>query len=79
MNISDRLTGIPTYGRTYTLKDVNRNGVDAPVDGLGEPGPYTLSEGSLGFNEVEYLANNFAIPIFHIKIFFVFAFRFVLF
>lgn len=49
------IMGIPTYGRTYTLKDTNNNGVDAPVDGFGEPGPYTLSEGSLGFNEVEYL------------------------
>lgn len=47
--------GIPTYGRTYTLMDANRNGVDEAVDGLGEPGPYTLSHGSLGFNEVKYL------------------------
>lgn len=44
--------GIPTYGRTYTLRDSNPTGVDASVDGLGEPGPYTLSHGSLGFNEV---------------------------
>lgn len=57
--------GIPTYGRTYTLMDVNRNGVDSAVEGLGEPGPYTLSHGSLGFNEVKYLtvriASDFAI------------------
>jgi len=51
--------GIPTYGRTYTLKNPNQNGVDAPVDSLGEPGPYTLAEGSLGFNEVSYLHRNF--------------------
>lgn len=50
------IMGIPTYGRTYTLKDASQNGVDASVDGLGEPGPFTLSEGSLGFNEVKYLA-----------------------
>jgi chitinase len=49
------IMGIPTYGRTYTLQNQYVNGVDAPVDGLGEPGPYTLSEGSLGFNEVGYL------------------------
>lgn len=47
--------GIPTYGRTYTLNNALRNGVDAAVDGLGEPGPYTLSHGSLGFNEVKSL------------------------
>lgn len=44
--------GIPTYGRTYTLRDGNPTGVDASVDGLGQPGPYTLTHGSLGFNEV---------------------------
>lgn len=49
------IMGIPTYGRTYTLHDESKNGVDAPVDGLGQSGPYTLSEGSLGFNEVKYL------------------------
>lgn len=46
------IMGIPTYGRTYTLKDASNGAVDAPVDGLGEPGPFTLSNGSLGFNEV---------------------------
>lgn len=44
--------GIPTYGRTYSLKDASKNHIGAPVEGLGEPGPYTLSSGSLGFNEV---------------------------
>jgi chitinase len=46
------MLGIPTYGRTYTLQDVNKNEVGAVVEGLGEAGPYTLSNGSLGFNEV---------------------------
>lgn len=46
------IMGIPTYGRTYTLKDADNGAVDAAVDGLGEPGPFTLSNGSLGFNEV---------------------------
>jgi GH18 family chitinase len=61
------IMGIPTYGRTYSLMDANRNGVDAPVDGLGEPGPYTLSDGSLGFNEVKFFATEFAIFFFHVK------------
>jgi chitinase len=55
-NPTKMIMGIPTYGRTYTLKDVYQNGVDAAVDGLGEPGPFTLSNGSLGFNEVKYLS-----------------------
>jgi chitinase len=45
--------GIPTYGRTYTLQDAEKAAVGAPVEGTGEAGPYTLSSGSLGFNEVE--------------------------
>lgn len=49
------IMGIPTYGRTYTLKDTTKTGVDANVEGLGEPGPYTLAHGSLGFNEVKCL------------------------
>lgn len=52
--------GIPTYGRTYTLMHEDRNGVDEAVDGLGEPGPFTLSHGSLGFNEVRYLTVHIA-------------------
>ncbi|CAO1394801.1 unnamed protein product [Diamesa hyperborea] len=46
------IMGIPTYGRTYTLKDPNENYVGAFVDGLGDAGPYTMSDGSLGFNEI---------------------------
>jgi GH18 family chitinase len=46
--------GIPTYGRTYTLLNANNAGVDAAVEGPGDPGPFTLSQGSLGFNEVRH-------------------------
>lgn len=52
--------GIPTYGRTYTLMHEDWNGIDEEVDGLGEPGPFTLSRGSLGFNEVSYLTAHIA-------------------
>lgn len=51
------IMGIPTYGRTYTLLDPKKNGIDENVEGLGEPGPYTLSHGSLGFNEVKCLTS----------------------
>lgn len=51
--------GIPTYGRTYTLQNSRETGVDAAVDDLGEAGPFTLSQGSLGFNEVKCLKIDF--------------------
>ena len=44
--------GIATYGRTYTLLNKENVEVDAEVKGLGHAGPLTLSEGSLGFNEI---------------------------
>lgn len=46
------ILGIPTYGRSYTLQDIKKNDINAPVEAPGEAGPYTLSNGSLGFNEV---------------------------
>lgn len=46
------ILGIPTYGRTYTLLDAQKTDVGAAVESPGESGPYTLSSGSLGFNEV---------------------------
>lgn len=46
------ILGIPTYGRSYRLQNSFETGVDSAVDGPGEAGPFTLSEGSLGFNEV---------------------------
>lgn len=62
------IMGIPTYGRTYTLKDAYKNNIDAEVTGLGNPGPFTLSEGSLGFNEVSYRVQLcMQISIFHFR------------
>lgn len=51
-SIKKLVLGIPTYGRTYILKDPKENGVDAPISKLGDAGPYTVTEGYLGFNEV---------------------------
>jgi chitinase len=50
------ILGIPTYGRTYTLRNASKNDVGAAVEGAGDAGPYTLSNGSLGFNEVRQQA-----------------------
>ncbi|XP_043276969.1 acidic mammalian chitinase-like isoform X2 [Venturia canescens] len=46
------ILGIPLYGQTFTLYDVNENGIGARINGPGEPGPYTKSPGTLGYNEI---------------------------
>ncbi|XP_049881289.1 chitinase-3-like protein 1 [Pectinophora gossypiella] len=43
--------GVPFYGRTFTLSDVNVNGVRAPSSGPGIAGPFTVEPGSIGYNE----------------------------
>lgn len=45
--------GIPFYGRTFTLADVNLNHNGANTLGTGFQGPYTREDGFLGYNEVE--------------------------
>ena len=44
--------GIGAYGRSFTLQNANNNGVGAPDNGAGNPGPYTQEAGYLGYNEV---------------------------
>ncbi|XP_014210782.1 acidic mammalian chitinase-like [Copidosoma floridanum] len=44
--------GIPTYGRTFTLKDPKNNRIGAPTTGPGRAGPYTREKSSLGYNEI---------------------------
>ncbi|CAG9792356.1 unnamed protein product [Diatraea saccharalis] len=43
--------GVPFYGRTFTLKSTNHNGVRAPVTGAGINGPFTVTSGFIGYNE----------------------------
>lgn len=40
------------YGQTFTLYDANENGIGARTSGPGNAGPYTLTEGTLGYNEI---------------------------
>lgn len=56
--VDKMILGIPTYGRTYTLKDKNDDSIDAPIEKLGKMGPYTLSDGSLGFHEVSQVSSS---------------------
>ena len=44
--------GVPFYGRTFTLADRNLHKIGSPSIGTGLQGPYTQSDGFLGYNEV---------------------------
>lgn len=44
--------GIPTYGRCFTLDDIEDHGVYAPAHKPGPAGPYIKIPGTLGDNEV---------------------------
>ena len=44
--------GIPTYGRSYTLADPNKNEIAATAEGPGEAGPSTREKGYLAFYEI---------------------------
>ncbi|CAH0715007.1 unnamed protein product, partial [Brenthis ino] len=43
--------GLPLYGQTFQLTNANNNGVRAPSNGPGIAGPYTATNGILGYNE----------------------------
>ncbi|CAL4179468.1 unnamed protein product, partial [Meganyctiphanes norvegica] len=44
--------GIPTYGRCWTLDDPEQNGMLAPANKPSPGGNYTMTPGSIGFNEI---------------------------
>ena len=44
--------GVPFYGRTFKLTSAANNGVRASSSGDGIAGPYTATNGLLGYNEV---------------------------
>ena len=43
--------GIPLYGQTFTLS-TSRTDFGAPAKGRGEPGPFTLQAGMMGYSEI---------------------------
>ncbi|KFM77883.1 putative chitinase 3, partial [Stegodyphus mimosarum] len=49
---SKLIMGIPSYGRTWTLADKSKNGLDVDARGPGIAGPLTQREGLLGYNEI---------------------------
>lgn len=44
--------GLASYGRSFTLQDSQRHGLNDPIQGPGTAGPYTREPGSLGYNEI---------------------------
>jgi len=44
--------GIPFYGRTFTLQDINLHDKGAMTKGTGFQGPYTREAGFYGYNEI---------------------------
>ncbi|CAH2001363.1 unnamed protein product [Acanthoscelides obtectus] len=44
--------GVATYGRSFTLADLNNRKPYAPITGGGLAGPYMRQEGFLGYNEI---------------------------
>lgn len=46
------ILGVPTYGRSFTLKNPRNNGLKAETSGVGKPGDYTKEAGFLGYNEI---------------------------
>ncbi|CAH2058203.1 unnamed protein product, partial [Iphiclides podalirius] len=48
------LIGLPAYGHTFTLSSAGANGVGDPSNGPGLAGPYTATNGNIGYNEFCY-------------------------
>ncbi|CAO1342835.1 unnamed protein product [Diamesa hyperborea] len=46
------IMGIPTYGKSFTLANVNSNRIGAAITGPGIAGPWTREAGTLGYNEI---------------------------
>ena len=46
------MLGIPLYGRTFKLVDVDRHEVGDPTAEKAFKGPYTREDGFLGYNEM---------------------------
>lgn len=50
------IIGMPTYGLTYILVDPNQAYMGAPTTGKGFSGPWSKTEGLMGYNEVRLIS-----------------------
>jgi chitinase len=55
--------GVDFAGRTFTLADRNLHEIGSPSNGTGLQGPYTQTDGYLGYNEVCWIIFNNTIQI----------------
>ena len=46
--------GMPMYGRSFTLADLNKFDIGSPATGGGLPGPYTSEAGFMAYYEVSW-------------------------
>ncbi|XP_046404203.1 chitinase-3-like protein 1 [Ischnura elegans] len=46
------ILGVPSYGRTWTLRSTSNTGIGAPASGPGNPGRFTSEAGMIGYNEL---------------------------
>ncbi|KAL2743966.1 chitinase-3-like protein 1 isoform X1 [Vespula maculifrons] len=46
------ILGVPFYGRSFTLRNVQQHAIGSPTTGAGTAGPYTREPGMLGYNEI---------------------------
>ncbi|KAI4456666.1 chitinase [Holotrichia oblita] len=59
------IIGMPTYGRTFTLSNSKKYGVNSPASGGGKEGTYTKESGFLAYYEVCEMLLNGATYIWH--------------
>lgn len=55
--------GMPTYGRSFTLANVDKHGPNAPATGGGREGVYTKESGFLAYYEICEMLNNGAVYV----------------
>ena len=51
--------GVSFYGKTFTLADRNSHEIGSASNGTGLRGPYTQTDGLIGYNEVRGIKSQY--------------------